>query len=91
MSDPTGPGAVPPAKLAWYEQAWVALPFALVAVGGAIGGACGGLAWAINQRVFRATRPPVLRYLFTGLISVAAVVLYFVLALAVMSVIRPIR
>ncbi|HYG35966.1 MAG TPA: hypothetical protein VEC99_14345, partial [Clostridia bacterium] len=44
-----GPPPVPPTtattKLAWYEHVWIALPFALVAVGGAIGGACGGAAW----------------------------------------------
>ncbi len=52
----------------------------LIGVGGAVGGACGGPAWAINQSVFRKTEHPVLRYVLTGLISVAAVVAYLVLA-----------
>jgi len=68
------------AKLLWYQQVWLALPFALVAVGGAIGGACGGAAWAINQRVFRNTEHPVLRYVWTGMISAAAVVAYVLAA-----------
>jgi hypothetical protein len=67
-------------KLLWYEHVWLALPFALVAIGGAIGGACGGAAWAINQAVFKKTGHPVLRYLWTGLISAAAFVAYVILA-----------
>jgi hypothetical protein len=74
--------------LAWYDQVWLALPLGLVAVGGAIGGACGGAAWGINQKVFRATKHPVLRYAWTGMISAAAVVAYFILAVAFFSAIR---
>jgi len=64
--------------LAWYEHIWIALPFALVAVGGAIGGACGGAAWAINKTVFKQTQNPVLRYVWTGLISASAVVVWLI-------------
>ena len=75
-------------KLLWYQHVWLALPFALVAVGGAIGGACGGAAWAINQAVFKKTCHPVLRYLWTGLISAAAVVAYVILAAVFISMFR---
>jgi hypothetical protein len=75
-------------KLAWYDQAWLAPPFALVAIGGAIGGLCGGAAWGINQKLFHATKHPVLRYVLTGLVSVAAVIAYLVLASAVLLLIR---
>jgi len=88
MSAPTGRTADPKTKLAWYDQVWLALPFALVAVGGAIGGACGGTAWGINQKVFRASKHPVLRYVWTGLISVTAVVIYLVLAMAFLAVFK---
>ena len=60
-------------KLRWYQHIWLALPFILLLVGGAIGGACGGAAWTINGWVFRKTERPVLRYLWTGLISLGAV------------------
>lgn len=82
--------AVPvgPAKLAWYDHVWIALPIALVAVGGAIGGGCGGLAWGINKAVFQKTRNPVLRYVWTGLISAASVVLWLVLVLVVVAMIK---
>jgi len=82
------PAPVPstgPAKAAWYEQIWLALPLALVAVGGAIGGGCGGLAWGLNRIVFKKTRNPVLRYVWTGLISAAAALLWFVLAATLLS------
>jgi len=52
----------------------------LVFMGGAIGGACGGAAWALNQQIFQKTSHPVLRYVWTGIISVAALLAYLVLA-----------
>ena len=70
----------PKPKLRWYQHLWLALPFGLVAVGGAIGGACGGAAWAVNQKVFQKTENRVLRYVWTGLITVAAVIAYLVIA-----------
>jgi hypothetical protein len=75
-------------KLTWYEHVWVAWPLALIAVGGAIGGACGGAAWALNQKVFRQTQHPLLRYLWTGMISGAALLAYLVLATIFFSLIH---
>lgn len=66
----------PVTKLAWYQQLWIGLPFALVAVGGMIGGAIGGAAWAINRQVFQKTQNRVLRYVWTGLISLVAIGAY---------------
>jgi hypothetical protein len=74
--------------LAWYEHIWIALPFALIVVGGAIGGGCGGAAWVINKKVFRATHNPVLRYVFTGMISIGAVVVWFVFAATLLTVLK---
>ena len=87
MSAPPVPETAKP-KLLWYQYVWLGLPFGLVAVGGAIGGACGGAAWAINQKVFQKTEHPVLRYVWTGLISAAAVVAYIVLAAVFMSLFK---
>lgn len=80
MSTPPSLPNSPKPKLTWYEHVWVGWPIALVAVGGAISAACGGAAWAINQKVFHATKQPALRYLWTGLISVASIVNYLILA-----------
>ncbi|WP_165073358.1 hypothetical protein [Paludisphaera rhizosphaerae] len=74
-------------KLPWYVQAWLALPLVLVVVGGGIGGGCGAGAWVVNQKVYRATRNPILRYVWTGLISIAAAALYFILASFVLTII----
>jgi len=62
----------------------------MVAVGGAIGGGLGGAAAAINYKVFQKTQNAVLRYVWTGLISVAAVMLYLVIATALyMAIHKP--
>lgn len=73
---PPIPHAAKP-KLTWYQHVWIGWPIALVAVGGA--------AWALNQKVFRATKHPSLHYLWTGLISIAAIILYFIVAATFLS------
>ena len=78
----------PEVPLAWYQHLWLALPIVLVHVGGAIGGACGGGAWVLNVKVFRKTKHPILRYVWTGLISVGAVIAYFVIALVALSLMK---
>jgi len=88
MDTPNIQPRTPQPKFEWYEHVWMCLPFGLVAVGGAIGGACGGAAWAINRTVFAKTQHPVLRYVWTGLISVGAVVLYLILAAVLLTLIR---
>ena len=87
MNTPPMPNEVKP-KFEWYEHVWMGLPIALVAVGGAIGGACGGAAWGINRAVFAKTQNPVLRYVFTGLISGAAVVVWVLLATIFVTLIK---
>ena len=84
---PSAPRAITPLKpvvmkpkLAWYEYLWIGLPLVLIALGGAIGGACGGAACALNRTVFLKTQNSILRYVWTGLISAAAFVAWFVVA-----------
>jgi hypothetical protein len=86
----TAPVAQPASivKLTWYEHVWVALPLGLVLIGGAIGGACGGAAWVINKTVFKKTRNPALRYIWTGLISMATVILWLVIVTVIFVMIR---
>jgi hypothetical protein len=84
MSDPKLQNNPFNAKLAWYEHIWISLPFIiLVIIGGAIGGGCGGASWAINKIVIGKTTQPVLRIVWTGLISLTAVGIYFVVAVIV--------
>ena len=52
----------------------------LMFVGGMIGGAIGGVAYGINRKLFEKIKPLPLRYLVSGVISVAAVFLWIVVA-----------
>jgi len=84
------PSPAPAARtsLVWYEHVWTALPLGLVAVGGCIGGGIGGAAWAVNRQVFLKLRPPIVRYVVTGLISVAAVIVWLAVVSLVLSAIH---
>ena len=72
----------------WYHYIWIGWPLIMVALGGAIGGGLGGAAAAINYKVFQKTQNPVLRYVWTGLISVAAIVAYVVCATMIYALIH---
>lgn len=67
-------------ELPWYGLLWVGWPLVLVFVGGVMGGLCGGAAFTINRTIFKRTRNRVLRYVLAGLVSIGAVIVYFVLA-----------
>jgi hypothetical protein len=76
---PLKPLGVKP-NLTWYQYLWIGLPLLLIAIGGAIGGACGGAACAINRTVFLKVSNPVLKYVWTGMISAAAFAVWFIIA-----------
>ena len=67
--------------LQWYQWVWGGLPLLLVFTGGALGAAAGIVAFSINARLFRANLNELLKYLATGAVSVAAVIVYFIAAL----------
>lgn len=56
------------------------LPFALVAVGGAIGGLMGGLGWAVNQQIARSDLPLPIRVALMLGVTLAAGAAWLVLA-----------
>jgi hypothetical protein len=68
--------------LQWYEYAWSGLPILLVFAGGALGGLVGGVATMANGRLFRSERGQIAKYGLAGLITAAAVMVFFVLAVA---------
>ncbi len=68
--------------LQWYEYAWSGLPILLVFSGGALGGLVGGVATMANGRLFRSERGALAKYGLAGLITVSAVAVFFVLAIA---------
>ena len=65
---------------AWYEYIWIALPFALVVVGGVLGGACGGAAMLVNARILRSNEPAWVRYALGVLVMAAALIALLLLA-----------
>jgi hypothetical protein len=66
--------------LKWYQWVWSGLPILLLFVGGAIGALIGIISFSINAKVFRMKFNGIMKYVVSGIISILAVVLYFVLA-----------
>lgn len=67
---------------AWYEYVWIGLPIVLLFAGGALGGLFGGLAMYSSGHVFRSKRRGFAEYGLTGLISLAAVLVFLAVATA---------
>jgi hypothetical protein len=67
-------------KLQWYEYAWTGVPIVLLFIGGGLGALIGMSAAYANTRIFRSNRSIGTRFAFTGLLSAAAVLVFFVLA-----------
>ena len=64
----------------WYQWIWAGLPILLVYSGGAIGGAAGFAATGISARIFRSEMNKAAQYGLIALVSIGAVVTYFILA-----------
>lgn len=77
--------------LPWYLVAWAALPFLLVTVGGALGAGLGMLGVIANGRVLRSSLPTPTRLGVTLAISLATLVLYLGLAIALSAGLRSLR
>ena len=71
--------------LAWYQYLWMTIPILLVFMGGAIGGFCGGAAAFMSGQIFRSNRNEMTKYVLTGMISLSAFVVYFVLAATLLA------
>lgn len=64
--------------LAWHEYVWMGLPIILAFAGGALGALFGISATYASSRIFRSERSTASKYLISGLVSVAAVVGFFI-------------
>ena len=65
----------------WYQTIWLGVPLLLIVpilAGGALGGLLGVGAYFVNLKVFRVGRGKLYRYGVTALVSMTAVVAYFV-------------
>jgi hypothetical protein len=66
-------------------------PLALVAIGGAIGGALGGLAYGINIAIYKTGMPTAFKIVLNLAVGAAAVVLWYIIAMALARGIAQLR
>jgi hypothetical protein len=67
--------------LTWYQYVWMGLPILLLFAGGGLGALFGLYATYASSRVFRSERSVGSKYVLSGLISVGAVIGFFILAI----------
>jgi len=73
-------------NLTWYEHLMAGWPLILIFAGGAIGGACGGAAYFFNTKLFNSQLSKALKYTYSFLIGIGSVILYFIIALFLFSI-----
>jgi len=71
--------------LKWYEVIVACWPIVLIGVGGAIGGALGGLTCALNFKIFKSKISKPLKYVYSVLTGIGAIVLYIVIVALLMA------
>ncbi len=70
-------------QLGKLEQAFVVLPLALIAVGGAVGGGLGGLAAYSNSLLMREYKDSNLRYVLSLVTTVLAFICWYFVAIMI--------
>lgn len=83
-----GNATAPASPMSVGEQVFIALPLALIFVGGLLGGLCGGIASYCNARVFKSGLGQPIKFLVASTITVAAALLWFVAAMLVASTLK---
>jgi hypothetical protein len=73
--------------LKWYQWVWSGLAVVLVSFGGMLGAIIGLIALSFNAGLFRSNRSPAMKYVITGAVSAAAIILYLIAAEAMTSLI----
>lgn len=74
--------------LSWRQQIAAGWPLVMIFFGGAVGGALGGLAYLINGQIFHSKMKTPLKYVFSFLTGVWAVLMY-VVAIGVLAACFP--
>lgn len=69
--------------LKWYQWVWSGWPIILLFIGGALGAIAGMVSFSINTKIFRTEMNDALKYIASGIVSVLAVIAYFVAAVIV--------
>lgn len=75
--------------LAWYQYLWILAPASLIFVGGLLGGLAGGAAAFANMHLMRQPGSAAAKYAITGLVTLAAFVVYLLLASLIALALRP--
>lgn len=85
MNEATPPDSTNEEKLPPWAYAICGWPLLLVAIGGAIGGGLGGAAFGINVAIYKSSMPIAAKCLLNLLTGLAAVGIWFAIALAIQS------
>lgn len=72
-----------PQKISTMVHVLCGWPLILVLFGGAIGGALGGVAYATNLAIYKSNMPSVVKIILNPIIGLAAIGLWFVIAMAI--------
>ena len=75
-------------QLSIFEMVWMILPLTLMFIGGAIGGLIGGAALVSNFILMQKIKQKSLRYLYTGMTTIMAAVLWITIGGAAVSFIN---
>jgi len=70
-------------SLKWYEYLWSSWTILLIFIGGGVGGGLGAAATCLNINLFRSRTKTFLKYLFSLIISLAAVTLWMIIAIVI--------
>lgn len=73
--------------LTWYEYIWIGLPVLLVFAGGALGAIVGVTATYTSARIIRSGRGAFAKYALTGLVTILALVVFFILVVLAQQII----
>lgn len=73
-------------NLKWHEHLIAGWPLLLIFMGGAIGGACGGAAYVLNGKIFNSKLAKPLKYIYSVLMGLGAVILYFIVIMILFSI-----
>ena len=71
--------------LKWYQWLWAGLPVLLIFTGGLIGAFIGFFATSFSARIFRSAEERITQYLLVALVSISAVIVYFIVAAFLVS------
>jgi len=73
-------------NLKWYEHLTAGWPLLLIFVGGAIGGLCGAISYIISAKLFNSKIPKASKYLFSILIGIVFIGIWFLLVMILVKI-----